>query len=232
MPVMPQFSRNLKQLREEAGLTQTQLADRIGVSRGSISFYENGDRIPDIEVLASIADEFHVSTDWLLGRTEARGTDAETRQVCDFTGLTERAVEWLRYYSRSGFEADALVMNFLNSLISDSLVRFRNYGWRYAMAHIQMDKVRLDNLFNDPVPFQRGRFDTYDEKLFAQASKPAGEASARIEISAHDAKTLFENMAMSAVSNAAHAALINFYKKLRAAMGGEPKGGNEHATQE
>lgn len=230
MPVTPQFPQKLKKLREEANLTQTQLADKILVSRGAISFYENGDRIPDIEVLARIANEFHVSTDWLLGLSETRSTDAQMRQVCDFTGLSENAIKWLRYFSKSESEADAMVIDFLNGLICDSLIRFRNYGWRYAMAQIQMDKVRGVDLSKDPVPFQHGRFDMYDEKLFAEASKPVGEVSARIEISAHDAKTLFKNRAMDAVSNAAHGALLDFYKKLRVVMDSEPKGGSEHAT--
>lgn len=92
MSVMSHFSQNLKKLREEAGLTQTQMAEQLGISRGSISFYENGDRVPDIEVLARVSDRFQVSTDWLLGITKARTTDDAVKVACNYTGLTEEAI--------------------------------------------------------------------------------------------------------------------------------------------
>lgn len=64
------FSLRLKHLREKHGLSQAELADKIGVSRGSISFYENNSRVPDIDVLGSLCDFFSVSSDYLLGRSD------------------------------------------------------------------------------------------------------------------------------------------------------------------
>lgn len=64
------FSLRLKHLREKHGLSQAELADKIGVSRGSISFYENNSRVPDIDVLCSLCDFFSVSSDYLLGRSD------------------------------------------------------------------------------------------------------------------------------------------------------------------
>ena len=54
MEYLSNFSRLLKELRESKGLKQAELAEKLGVSRGSISFYENGDRVPDIEFLGTI----------------------------------------------------------------------------------------------------------------------------------------------------------------------------------
>ena len=67
MDVKRRFATRLKQLREEKGLSQAQLGEKIGVSRGSISFYENESRIPDIEVLEKISLFFEVPSDYLLG---------------------------------------------------------------------------------------------------------------------------------------------------------------------
>ena len=64
------FALRLKYLREKHGFSQAELADRIGVSRGSISFYENNSRVPDIDVLGSLCDFFSVSSDYLLGRSD------------------------------------------------------------------------------------------------------------------------------------------------------------------
>jgi transcriptional regulator with XRE-family HTH domain len=60
----------LKQLREERGIYQKELATRIGVSTAVISGYENNNRIPSRETLNKIADFYGVTTDFLLNREE------------------------------------------------------------------------------------------------------------------------------------------------------------------
>ena len=59
----------LAELRQDRGLTQDQLAEIISVSPGTISNYEDGRHLPDLDKLKMIADYFHVTTDYLLGRT-------------------------------------------------------------------------------------------------------------------------------------------------------------------
>lgn len=95
MEAMKHFPKKLKELREGAGLNQSQLADKLGVSRGSISFYENGERVPDIEFLAGVAKYFSVSADWLIGPSTVKSPDVDLRRVCEYTGLTEEAVKHL-----------------------------------------------------------------------------------------------------------------------------------------
>jgi len=62
--------KRLKELREYRELTQSQLAERLDIGRASVSNYENGDRVPDADVLTKFADFFGVTTDYLLGRSE------------------------------------------------------------------------------------------------------------------------------------------------------------------
>lgn len=64
------FAVKLKLLREREKMTQSDLAAKLEVSRGSISYYEKMDRVPDISFLAKAADYFGVSTEWLLGFSE------------------------------------------------------------------------------------------------------------------------------------------------------------------
>lgn len=52
--------------RKNAGLSQEALAERIGVSRQSISKWETGEASPEISKLPLLAKEFNVTTDWLL----------------------------------------------------------------------------------------------------------------------------------------------------------------------
>lgn len=62
------FSKNLSKLRKRANLTQYQLAEKLGFSRGQIANYEQGKREPDYETLGKIADFFDIGIDELLGR--------------------------------------------------------------------------------------------------------------------------------------------------------------------
>ena len=80
------FGNKLKELRLQAGLTQKQLADLIGVTKSVISFYERQERTPSPDVLKKLAAVFHVSTDFLLDidkvkRLEISGLDENDIQI-------------------------------------------------------------------------------------------------------------------------------------------------------
>lgn len=64
------YGDRIANLREKYKLTQQQLADKIGITRASLSHYEKNRREPDYETLQKLADFFDVSTDYLLGRTD------------------------------------------------------------------------------------------------------------------------------------------------------------------
>lgn len=83
-----EFSNRLKELRLQAGLTQLQLAQRLGITKSVISFYELSERAPSPDVLIRLANIFHVSTDYLLG--------LDKRETLDITGINEKDVAILR----------------------------------------------------------------------------------------------------------------------------------------
>lgn len=64
---MVDFGTRLKALRTQMGLTQKQLAERLGVTKSVVSYYELQERYPSPEILVKLARIFHVSTDYLLG---------------------------------------------------------------------------------------------------------------------------------------------------------------------
>ena len=64
---MIQLGSRIRQARDRAGLTQEQLAERIGVSRTAIARYESGEIEPKLHNLAAIALALGVSCDELLG---------------------------------------------------------------------------------------------------------------------------------------------------------------------
>lgn len=60
--------KNLKKAREDKGLTQEQLAEKLDVSRMSIFRWENNHSYPPISTMLRISEVLEVSVDYLLGR--------------------------------------------------------------------------------------------------------------------------------------------------------------------
>ena len=65
------FGQRLKEIRKQNGLTQKQLAERIGSDERGIRRYEAGVIKPGLNVILSILDNIDVSADYLLGRTDS-----------------------------------------------------------------------------------------------------------------------------------------------------------------
>ncbi|MGI6168261.1 MAG: helix-turn-helix domain-containing protein [Christensenellales bacterium] len=70
------LSSRIRALRKENHLTQAQLAKTINVSHSTLSQYESGARRPNYHLIASLADVFCVSIDYLLGKNENRQSAA------------------------------------------------------------------------------------------------------------------------------------------------------------
>lgn len=71
----------INKLRTEFGISQTQLARDLGVSKQSVSNWENDNILPSIEMLVKISKRFGVTCDYLL--------EQDSRNFMDITGLTE-----------------------------------------------------------------------------------------------------------------------------------------------
>ena len=65
------FGLRLRELRTAAKLTQSQLADRTGISRSTLYRYENSQNLPDSDIIVRLALALHTTTDYLLGLDDA-----------------------------------------------------------------------------------------------------------------------------------------------------------------
>ena len=72
-----QFNENLKDLRLRSALMQKEIASLLGVSVRTFQGWESGRSEPNIEKLIKLADLFHVSIDFLVGRTSISLENAE-----------------------------------------------------------------------------------------------------------------------------------------------------------
>ena len=86
--ILVDFGSRLRELRTQAGMTQVQLAQRMGVTKSVVSFYELQERTPSPDVLVKLAGIFRVSTDYLLGLDE--------RETVDVSGLEREDVVLVR----------------------------------------------------------------------------------------------------------------------------------------
>ena len=89
------FGKRLKELRKANGYTIEQFADMVGISKSTLGYYENDKRMPDIKILSRIADTLNVNADYLIGRTNTTALKGKMKTVCEFTGLSDCAVEYL-----------------------------------------------------------------------------------------------------------------------------------------
>jgi len=77
------FNENLKYLRKREGLTQEELAEKLNVSRQSVTKWESGQALPDIEKVKEIAYMFSVSVDSLVGDIENPTTNKIKKKIDD-----------------------------------------------------------------------------------------------------------------------------------------------------
>lgn len=67
---MMQKYQRIRDLREDADLTQKQVGEAINVPQRTYTYYESGQRMVPPQVLCALADFYNVSVDYILGRVD------------------------------------------------------------------------------------------------------------------------------------------------------------------
>ena len=97
------LSEKIAYCRRRNGLSQEELAEKIGVSRQAVSKWETGEAQPEIGKLRQLSDAFGVSTDWLLSEEEpvepkqapVQNTASEAEKLPGILGKLFRRFGWL-----------------------------------------------------------------------------------------------------------------------------------------
>ena len=98
MNVAEKLSAPLTQRLNELITDSNELKDFLGCSIQAVNQNKLGISRPSLENLCKIADFYGVSTDYLLGRTLTKTSDMDKRAMCDYSGLTESALELLHSF--------------------------------------------------------------------------------------------------------------------------------------
>ena len=91
----------IKYLREQKGMTQSDLARQLGITRSSVNAWEMGISVPSTQYIVELAGIFRVSTDYLLGVKNAASIDASGLEEGDIR-LVYRLIDHLREKNKGG----------------------------------------------------------------------------------------------------------------------------------
>ena len=75
------LSERITELLKDSGLSQKELALKIGVTEAAISRYMSGEREPKLDVISNMATVLHTTTDYLLGRDDTDCIETEFGKV-------------------------------------------------------------------------------------------------------------------------------------------------------
>lgn len=119
------LAQRLKQLRAENQMTQVQLAEKLGVSKGTVAMWETDKRSPSFEMLAEMTNLFDRRIDYILGYSDdpssPKPTDEEMNQM-ELWAAEDCFHETIMAYLR----LDEYGKNAVEALIANELQRCRD----------------------------------------------------------------------------------------------------------
>ncbi len=86
----------LRELREKAGLRQTDVAEATGIDQKTLSNYETGKTYPHSYALISLAEYFHVSIDYIVGRIDTEQVTADRQEISQKLDIIYRELESIK----------------------------------------------------------------------------------------------------------------------------------------
>lgn len=90
------FGKKLRLLRKKAGITQANLAKKLGISPSTVGMYEQGRREPDSAMLVKIADTFDVSVDYLIDFKKSKRKFENADEIADRIEFILRNKDYLK----------------------------------------------------------------------------------------------------------------------------------------
>lgn len=109
----------LKQLRMKQGLTSEELCSKIGIKGGSYRNYERNDRKPDYDTLVKLADFYGVTTDYLLGRPDAKPPEEPLDEFAQKEHLKSLEKVFMKKYLALTEEQRDKVLDFLRGVVAE-----------------------------------------------------------------------------------------------------------------
>ena len=180
------FGQRLNTLLAEHDKRQKDLAQFLGVSDNVISYYLSDQRSPTTDKLPKIADFFHTTIDYLLGRCPSESTNINIQAISNYTGLSDRAIQMLHELSQRS-KGDAIKAEYQSMIAQyQSTINYHDaeltkLGFTNGCSDVFPDKIvkqLIKNENNREIFTQLGFADGYSyefldkiEKLLIESKK-------------------------------------------------------------
>lgn len=121
----PEYCHIIGTLMAAHGESQNDLAAAIGVNRDKVNNWFRVKAKLDAENLLKIADHYGVTADYILGRAKEATDDWDLEKVCEYTGLTKYAVEFLHLLAMNveGNVERSFVRTFIDGILDSEDIR-------------------------------------------------------------------------------------------------------------
>lgn len=162
---------DLVQAKKNQGLSHDEISREIGVSSGVLSEWMSDNKTASIENLGKLSRYFSVTSDYLLGLSEAKTADKDVQIACKTTGLSADAIESLRFDHSQSKRRD--IFAFEDFLIKESYVSFWAVQMRNSVKNIvevnSLQSKLGSDLVTDETNFHRWQAMRSFEKSFNKA---------------------------------------------------------------
>lgn len=168
------FAKRMKETREQSGLKQKELAEKVGVTPQTISAYEKGGKTPTLDNASAIAKELGVSLDWLCGIGEGASSKGMFETLGDVARFLHEMLTWGNIWVHQDFSGSLSIAStpkiclefndteISNFLTDDSKMRDLLYSktfsqefydrWILDRIH-SLDDIKIDEYLKDICPF-------------------------------------------------------------------------------
>lgn len=201
------FTRRFRELQGER--SNKEFSDFLGISRQTVGFYCNGDRIPDALGIKTIAEKCGVSADWLLGLSDTKVLDGELKQVCNYIGLNEKSVQRLHWLTGLS-EAPKPYLTLLDNILTAPILNFRDLSYSSALLAVQAERSTHQRP-DDILAYRREKY----ANLWKNACVKMGDANWEVKITAHEASCRDRERAVWYISDAAEKTIFKYMAEIK-----------------
>jgi len=135
------FPTRLRKLMEKRGENQKALALELGVKQQTISYYRNGQSLPDATNLIKIARHYNVTVDYLLDLTDVMTPEIMLRSVCEYTGLSEGAITWFASLKSEPINTGGDLFRHLNMIIESNQFQYFMYHLHDLSSAVEAETI-------------------------------------------------------------------------------------------
>ena len=161
----------IKQLREEFGFSQNELAEKLGGAPSSIAMYEKGDRKPSLEVLIKLSDIFNCSIDYLLGKSNTKSNMSSFEDIKAYYEKKSGVLlenKYINEFSNLNL-SDSEIKSIMEIITSTSKDITENYSsllnGLFSIMSLNYDKNILDKIKQLILNYNQDRLDILNEEI-------------------------------------------------------------------